>query len=128
MCVFLSFMLMIPLLPPPSSSFLLLPPPSSSSLLLPPPSSSFLLPPPSSSFLLLPPPKLPQVLPLENRMKKPQNAIRMVYSAMAVTIALYTSFGALGYLVYGADVKSSITLNLYSSVIWLSMYVLQFSA
>ena len=44
MWVFLSFMLMIPLLPP-------------SSLLFPPPSSSFLLFPPSSSFLLLPPPQ-----------------------------------------------------------------------
>ena len=67
-------------------------------------------------------------------MKNPRNAIRMVYSAMAVTIVLYASFGALGYLVYGAEIKSSITLNLYSSIVWLSMYVwlsvyvLQFSA
>ena len=47
----------------------------------------------------------------------------MVYSAMAVIVILYASFGALGYLVYGADIKSSITLNLYSSIVWLSMYV-----
>ena len=49
----------------------------------------------------------------------------VVYSAMIVTIALYTSFGALGYLVYGGDIESSITLNLRSSVIWLSVYVMQ---
>ena len=49
----------------------------------------------------------------------------VVYSAMIVTIALYASFGALGYLVYGGDIQSSITLNLRSSIIWLSVYVIQ---
>jgi len=52
------------------------------------------------------------VLPLENRMKKPKNALWVVYAAMALVVVLYASFGALGYMVYGNDIKSSITLSL----------------
>lgn len=45
-------------------------------------------------------------------MKKPENALWVVYAAMALVVVLYASFGALGYMVYGNDIKSSITLSL----------------
>ena len=45
-------------------------------------------------------------------MKNPQNALCVVYAAIALVVVLFVSFGALGYVVYGQDIKSSITLNL----------------
>ena len=45
-------------------------------------------------------------------MKNPRNALCVVYVSMALVVVLYAGFGALGYMVYGQDIKSSITLSL----------------
>lgn len=55
-----------------------------------------------------------QVLPLENKMKKPQNSKRVIYISMAVVTLLYVVFSVLGYMVYGNEIQSSITLSLQS--------------
>lgn len=54
------------------------------------------------------------VLPLENKMKKPEHYRRIVIAAMTVVTLLYTSFAAMGYIVYGNEIEGSITLNLSS--------------
>ena len=55
-----------------------------------------------------------QVLPLENKMKTPQDAPRVLTFTMVGIILLYVVFGVLGYIVYGDSIKGSITLNLIS--------------
>ena len=55
-------------------------------------------------------------------MKKPEQARSVVYKAMVVVTLLYFSFGTIGYIVYGNNIKASITLNLHSSMrLWASM-------
>ena len=53
------------------------------------------------------------VLPLENKMHRPQHAIRVVSVAMVTVISLYVVFGVLGYLTFGRSIAASITLNLH---------------
>ena len=53
-----------------------------------------------------------KVLPLENKMKIPAHAKRVVYTGMLTVTILYSSFGLIGYLAYGDDIQASITLNL----------------
>lgn len=55
-----------------------------------------------------------KVLPMENKMKNPTHAKPVIYGAMVIVTLLYTVFGTVGYLVYGNNIKSSITLNLSS--------------
>ena len=56
-----------------------------------------------------------QILPLENKMKTPKDTHRVIFFSMIVVTLLFTIFGVLGYIVYGSDIKGSITLNLISS-------------
>lgn len=54
------------------------------------------------------------VLPLENKMRYPEHAVRVVGVGMTVVVLLYMTFGMLGYLTFGDDIEASITLNLKS--------------
>lgn len=54
------------------------------------------------------------VLPLENKMKKPEHAVSVLVIGMTMVVVLYTTFGVLGYLTFGNDIEASITLNLAS--------------
>ena len=65
---------------------------------------------------------LVQVLPLENKMKTPEKAKPVVYSAMVIVTLLYFIFGTTGYIVYGSSIEASITLNLKSNTrLWAAM-------
>ena len=54
------------------------------------------------------------VLPLENKMRQPQNAIKVITLTMLIITSLFTVFGVLGYLTFGRNIAASITLNLHS--------------
>ena len=54
------------------------------------------------------------VLPLENKMRRPEHAVAMVIVGMTMVVLLYMFFGVLGYLAFGAQIKASITFNLFS--------------
>lgn len=54
------------------------------------------------------------VLPLENKMRRPEHAVPVVIVGMAMVVLLYMSFGVLGYLAFGSGIKASITFNLTS--------------
>ena len=54
-------------------------------------------------------------------MRNPSNAKPVIYGAMIIVTLLYTVFGTMGYLVYGSEIKSSITLNLHSPNIAVEM-------
>lgn len=54
------------------------------------------------------------VLPLENKMRYPEHAVRVVGVGMTVVVLLYMTFGMLGYLTFGDAIEASITLNLKS--------------
>lgn len=55
-----------------------------------------------------------QILPLENKMRSPKDAGRILTFGMILVTALFIEFGVMGYLVYGTDIKPSISLNLKS--------------
>lgn len=55
------------------------------------------------------------VLPLENKMKTPENfrgPVGVLSTAMAIIVCLFSAMGFFGYLQYGSSVQGSITLNL----------------
>jgi amino acid permease len=45
-------------------------------------------------------------------MKHPSHTKVLIGTTMAIVVMIMTMFGTLGYLVYGEDIKGSITLNL----------------
>ncbi|NXJ87604.1 S36A1 protein, partial [Corythaixoides concolor] len=52
------------------------------------------------------------VLPLENKMKNPQQFPVILYVGMTLVTILYIGLAVLGYLCFRADIQASITLNL----------------
>ena len=54
------------------------------------------------------------VLPIENKMHQPQNAIKVITLTMLLLSSLYIVFAILGYLTFGQYIAASITLNLHS--------------
>ena len=51
---------------------------------------------------------------LENKMKKPHHAARMIMVAMLITTSFYAVFAVLSNLTFGQKVAASITFNLHS--------------
>ncbi len=55
------------------------------------------------------------VLPIENQMRYPKDMLGwngVLNTSMGLVVALYVGMGFYGYLKFGEDIKSSITLNL----------------
>lgn len=50
-------------------------------------------------------------MPVENTMKKPENFMAVLNTAMALVVVLYVLIGLLGYIRY-EDINASITNNL----------------
>lgn len=53
-----------------------------------------------------------QILPIENKMKKPRHFNMVMYAAMTVVTLIYVVIATLGYLAFGDNIRESITLNL----------------
>ncbi|XP_033632317.1 proton-coupled amino acid transporter 1-like isoform X2 [Asterias rubens] len=64
------------------------------------------------------------VLPLENKMKNPQNFTRVLLGGMLIVVILYISMGTLGYLCFGDDTQDTITLNLPNTSLYLAVRVM----
>uniref|UniRef100_A0A8C9ANT0 Amino acid transporter transmembrane domain-containing protein n=1 Tax=Prolemur simus TaxID=1328070 RepID=A0A8C9ANT0_PROSS len=64
------------------------------------------------------------VLPLENKMQHRTQFPLVLYGGMFMIIILHISFGALGYLKFGATTQASITLNLPNCWLYQSVKLL----
>jgi amino acid permease len=53
-----------------------------------------------------------QVLPMENVMKDRSKLDVVLYIGMAIVTLVYTSFGLIGYLVFGSSVEGTISQNM----------------